>query len=268
MNRPWIYAEQLIARFETYNSVDALRRRLRAAYEAAANLEELALEKGIAIRTPLQGAAIGKFTVLAPSESRYLDLIVASEKTPAAVEEGKTLGLESMFKEAWRAVANMVKAAWSHEFFPVEGTSSENEMSVVQYGLIAGKKILLTGDTGRDGLTEAAAYAPYVGLQLPGLWMFQVPHHGGRRNVNTEVLDTWLGERLASANESTTFHAMCSSAKADEHHPKKSVIRAIHHRGGHFAATEGKSLCLSSGISRDGWNAVPQHPYPEEQEED
>ena len=45
MNRPWLYAEELIGRFETYNSVDALRRRLRSAYQAAASLEELAIEK-------------------------------------------------------------------------------------------------------------------------------------------------------------------------------------------------------------------------------
>lgn len=64
MNRPWLYAEELIDRFETYNSVDALRRRLRAAYQAAANLEELALEKNIPIKSPLQGVQIGAFTVM------------------------------------------------------------------------------------------------------------------------------------------------------------------------------------------------------------
>lgn len=164
-------------------------------------------------------------------------------------------------------MANLVKAPWFHEYFPVEGTSSENEMSVVQYANICGKRIMLTGDTGRDGLTKAAEYGPYVGLQLPGLWMFQVPHHGGRHNVNTEVLDTWLGERLPSPTTTHSFNALCSSAKADEHHPKNSVIRAIHHRGGHFAATEGQNLCLAHGINR-GWSPVPQWPYPEQHEED
>lgn len=267
MNRPWLYADELIHRFATYNSVEALRRRLRSAYEAAANLEEQAIAKGIPIRTPLQGTTIGSFTVMAPSKARYLDLIVESEKTPTAVDEERTLGLGGLFAQAIKTAANLVKAAWAQEYFPVEGTSSENEMSVVQYANICDRRILLTGDTGRDGLTEAAAFAPYVGLQLPGLWMFQVPHHGGRHNVSTEVLDTWLGKRLSSAPATTTFNALCSSAKADEHHPKNSVIRAIHHRGGHFASTEGKNLCLAQGISR-GWTPVPQWPYPNEQEED
>lgn len=267
MNRPWLYADDLIHRFETYNSVDALRRRLRSIYEAAASLEEKAIEKGIPIGTPLQGAAIGRFTVMAPSKVRYLDLIVESDKTPTAIDERKEIGLDSFVAKGIKTVVNLVKAAWAQEYFPIKGTSSENEMSVVQYANICGKRILLTGDTGRDGLSEAAAYAPSVGLQLPGVWMFQVPHHGGRRNVNSEVLDRWLGEKLPSAVDTATFNALCSSAKADEHHPKNSVIRAIHHRGGHFAATEGRNLSLAHGISR-GWAAVPQWPYPGEQEED
>lgn len=267
MNRPWLYADQLIDRFETYNSVEALRRRLRTVYEAAASLEELAQDKGVPIGAPLQGTSIGSFTVIAPSKSRYLDLIVESDKTPAAVDEAKSMGLGELFAKALKSAANLVKAVWAHEYFPVAGTSSENEMSVVQYANICEKRILLTGDTGRDGLTEAAAYAPNVGLNLPGLWMFQVPHHGGRHNINTEVLDVWLGERLPTPASTYSFNALCSSAKADEHHPKKSVIRAIHHRGGHFAATEGQNLCLAHGINR-GWSAVPQWPYPEEHEED
>lgn len=267
MNRPWHYAEELIDRFETYNSVDALRRRLRAAYQAAANLEELAIEKNIPIHTPLQGAKIGAFNVMAPSKARYFDLIVESDKTPVAVDEEKSFGLESIFSKAMKSVSNLVKAAWAQEYFPVDGTSAENEMSVIQYANICDRRILLTGDAGRDGLTEAAAYAPYVGLNLPGVWMFQVPHHGGRHNVNSEVLDAWLGKTLPSAPPSTLFNAMCSSAKADEHHPKNSVIRAIHHRGGHFVSTEGRSLCLAQGIKR-GWTPVEQWPYPDVQEED
>ena len=268
MNRPWLYADELIARFKTYNSVDALRRHLRSVYAAAANLEEQALEKGIPILSALQGTRIGAFTVMAPSKQRYLDLIVESEKTPAAVEESRADSIGRFFSGATKAVANLVRAAWAQEYFPLQGTSSENEMSVIQYANICNKRILLSGDAGRDGLSEAADYAAVLGIQTPGLWMFQVPHHGGRHNVNTDVLDRWLGERISAPPASTSFNALCSSAKADEHHPKKSVIRSIHHRGGHFAATEGKNLHLAVGISREGWTPVPQWPYPEEQEED
>ena len=65
-------------------------------------------------------------------------------------------------------------------------------MSVIQYANLCSEKILLTADAGRDALTEAADYAPWAGLILPGINRFQVPHHGSRRNLSTEILNRWL----------------------------------------------------------------------------
>ena len=268
MNRPWLYAEELISSFKTWNSVDALRRHLRNLYSAAATLEEEALEKKIPIRCALQGTRIGEFTVVAPSKQRYLDLIVASGKTPEAIDESKSDSFGRLLSSATRAVVNLVRAAWAQEYFPQQGTSSENEMSIIQFASIHEKQILLTGDAGREGLQEAIDHLGALGILEPKLWMFQVPHHGGRRNVNTDIFDKWLGQRLTAPPDKFLFNAICSSAKADEHHPRKSVIRAIQHRGGHFSATEGRNLCLSFGKSREGWTSVPQWQYPEDQEED
>ncbi|WP_130231223.1 MULTISPECIES: hypothetical protein [unclassified Bradyrhizobium] len=71
-------------------------------------------------------------------------------------------------------------------------------MSVVQYANLNECKILLTGDTGRSGLQEVIDCAPLAGLMLPGIDRFQVPHHGGRHNVTTELLDAILGQRKAA----------------------------------------------------------------------
>ncbi|AKJ68352.1 competence protein ComEC [Pandoraea thiooxydans] len=267
INRPWIYAERLLPRFETYTSAEALRRKLRSTYSATAALEDIAIEKNIPIRDPLQGATIGPFHVLAPSLNRYLDLVVHSEKTPEAAQESTLATIFDGFFKAAKSIANFIKGAWGDENFPEDGTSNENEMSVVQFAEINGKRILLTGDAGRDALNEAADYAPTIGLTLPGVYEFQVPHHGGRHNVSTEVLDRWLGPRLEDQPEKTTWRAVCSSAKADEHHPRKVVIRAMVHRGAWFGATEGRSILLSSGITREGWTSIPQIDYPPEFEE-
>lgn len=267
INRPWIYAEALIDRFENYESVEALRRKLRSVYSATAALEDLANEKGIPIKSPLQGAEIGPFVVLAPSVERYADLIVASDKTPEAAEDNALGSLLEGFRMAMKAASNLVKAAWGAETFPAGGTSSENEMSVVQYALINNRRILLTGDAGREALAEAADYAPFVGLTLPGIHDFQVPHHGGRHNVDTAILDRLLGVRLPAVPNETTWRAVCSSAKADEDHPRKSVQRAMMHRGAWFGATEGNGILLAHGISREGWNGKPQADYPTEQED-
>lgn len=271
MLRPWIYADELIHRFSRYTSVENLRTRLRADFPNLVALEEIALRRRIPIRSPLQGEAIGAFTVLAPSRARYLDLIVECERTPDGVKEAAG-EVASGFADAVLLVVakaiNYVKAAWGHEVFSPEETSIENEMSVVQAATLNGSRILLTGDVGRNGLTEAADYAPHIGWTLPGVDRFQVPHHGSRRNVSTELLDRWLGSRHQHGPAETSFTAIISSAKADKDHPRKAVIRAMIHRGGRVVSTEGNSICTySNSPDRDGWSPASILPYPEDQEE-
>jgi beta-lactamase superfamily II metal-dependent hydrolase len=273
MLRPWLYADEIIHRFEGLTSVEHLRRRLKAIYSNTAALEEIALANGINIYEPFQGAKIGAFTVMSPTKATYLDLIVESEKTPESVEESqKTLAdtLQSLLKEAVTKVSNYVKAVWGEETFSTEETSAENEMSVVQYSSINDKKILLTADAGRRALTEAADFSTAIGLLLPGIDKFQVPHHGSRRNVSTELLDKWLGPRLASqpAKGEETFTAIVSSALKDKDHPRKAVKRAFIHRGAKFLETESISICIRSNApERDGWVAASSADYPDENED-
>jgi len=272
MLRPWLYAEELIPRFANYTSVDSLRRRLKAVYPNLATLEELALEKNIPIREPFQGATIGAFTVLAPSKTRYLDLIVESERTPESVEEAEETSVAALgrFVEKIAAKAiNLLRAAWGEEVFSTNETSAENEMSVIQYANLCGQRILLTGDAGRAALTEAADYAPNAGLYLPGIDRFQVPHHGSRRNVSTEILDRWLGERLSTKPllGQEKFHALISAAKEDEAHPRKAVVRALWHRGGTVVTTESGDLRTGYNAPPRNWGAAQPLDYPEEQEE-
>ncbi|TPN81038.1 competence protein ComEC [Mesorhizobium sp. CU2] len=268
MNRPWIYAAEIIDRFETYNDVDRLRSNLRSAHANLAALEEIAERKGIEIREAFQGAAIGAFRVMAPTRGRFLDLVVTSDKTPEAKTETSAFDgfLTTLVEKAKSAVA-YIRAAWGAEAFPAEDTSNENEMSVVQYANLCGKKILLTADTGRDGLAEVIAYAPSASLQLPGIDRFQVPHHGGRRNLTTELLNSMLGEPLDSKPQQGHFTAVISSAKEDEDHPRKVVMRAMIHRGANLHMTEGVSFRTSwNAPSREGWSPARPATYPEEYE--
>ncbi|MCI0736795.1 MAG: competence protein ComEC, partial [Beijerinckiaceae bacterium] len=236
-------------------------------------LEEIAARKGIAIYEPFQGAAIGAFTVMAPTRARYLDLIVESEKTPESFkeeEERTAAGLGTLLGRAAAKAVALLKAAWGVEVFSAEETSAENEMSVVQYANLCGKHILLTADAGRGALAEAADYTPYVGLALPGIDRFQVPHHGSRRNVSSELLDRWLGEKLANVpgEGETRLSAIVSAAKDDEDHPRKAVVRACIHRGAKVVSTEGNGLRTGHNApDRDGWSAATPLAYPEDQEE-
>lgn len=272
MLRPWVYASEIIHRFARFTSVENLHGRLREIYPNIAALEDIAISNGIPIHEPFQGAIIGEFHVLAPSKSRYLDLIAQSEKTPEskAEERARAAGIGALFAGAAAKVVEFVRAAWGAEIFSEEETSAENEMSVVQYAWLCDKRILLTGDAGRGALWEAADYAVAGGLVLPGLDRFQVPHHGSRRNVSSEVLDLWLGARLGHPLPagSEIFTAIISSAKADEDHPRKSVVRAMIHRGARVVSTEGASIRTSHNApERAGWSAATPMDYPDDQEQ-
>ncbi|MCK4820655.1 MBL fold metallo-hydrolase [bacterium] len=265
MLRPWSYADELIDRFSRFTSVENLKKRFKELYPNIAKLEELAEENDVSIFEPFQGNQIGDFSVLAPSKDRYLDLIVESEKTPEATKAEQESLLEvagRLFKKA----VEFIRSAWGEEVFPEEDTSPENNMSVVQFANLCGENILLTGDAGRATLSEAIEYAPAVGLILPGIDRVQVPHHGSRHNVSTELLDDLLGPKLDTLQEN--FTSIISAAKEDKNHPRKAVIRAFMHRGGKVITTEDSNIRAGHNAPpREGWTSVESVPYPEEQEE-
>lgn len=269
MLRPWEYADELIDRFDV-ETVNGLRRRLRQIYWQLVDIEKKALELGVPILDPFQGAQIGAFKVLAPSRERYLDLIVESERTPETVEEAAATFADRTFwalRDALKKAVNLVAAAWNVEVFSPQETSAENEMSVVQWASLCQHRILLTGDAGREAFREAIDFAPYTGLVLPGFKRAQVPHHGSRRNLNTELMDELFGQRLAGkvAAGEETWAAICSSAKLDEAHPRNAIRRAFMHRGAKFIATESRSIMFSGGAAPDrtGWTVVEGDPYPD-----
>jgi hypothetical protein len=269
MIRPWIYASQLLSIFDRFQTPESLAKRLKDEYPYIAELERIAIKKGIPISEPWQGQNIGTFRVLAPTQARYVQLLKDSEKTPqvAAADSTSLLGtLTQVFKEA----VAFVKGVWGSENFSSEETSRENEMSVVQYANLNKHRILLTGDAGREGMTEAANYLESIGVQLPGIQKFQVPHHGGRRNLSSAILDRWVGPRLPAMlpEGEQKFTAMISSAKEDEDHPRKAVVRALIHRGAHVVTTENGPFRTSQNApDRQGWKAMKGAPYPDDQEE-
>lgn len=265
---PWHYADDLLAHFARVKTAENLISRLREDYPYVAALEDIARRKNIPIFSPFQGARIGPFTVLAPSPQRYGQLILDSEKTPQRSIRSRSI-LSELAKAA-RPALKLAWAGWGAEKFSFEETSVENEMSVVQYANLCGHKILLSGDAGRGAMNEAANYAPLAGLSLPGIDKFQVPHHGGRRNVDTAILDRWLGKRLPMIlpEGQELFTAMISAAREDPDHPRNAVLRGLVHRGGRVLTTEDGHFRVSQGApDREGWVVKKRAPYPEQQEE-
>ena len=149
-----------------------------------------------------------------------------------------------------------------------EGTSAENETSIVQWAEVGGKKVLLTGDAGVRALTEAHEAAATMGISTTDVDWFQVPHHGSRRNVSSDVLDTWLGEKLSGRPDAASAPAIISANRNDKEHPKKAVVRALIHRGRRVLQTQ-DTLCMptNGAPARAGWTTATPLEYPEDQED-
>lgn len=266
MLRPWIYAEQLLPRFARYKSAENLKKRLRETYSNLSELEDIAIKKRIPIYSPFQGVEIGKSLVLAPSRQRFLDLIVESDKTPQAAADEKSSIKEGFFVKAM----NLIKAFWGSENFSTEGTSAENEMSVVQFiKCDDSTNYLLTGDVGKDGLAEALDYLEYYFKTIPKISLFEVPHHGSRHNLSTDLMNRMFGKPLCKPVEKgkELFKSIIHASSEDPDHPRKVVIRAIHHRGGKVDVSANGYLFGKNIPKREGWTTTKGIPYPEEQEE-
>ena len=187
MNRPWVHVDELMPMFKNYRNQERLIARLKQDFPKVAELEKFAYDQGITINDAFQGDAIGEFTVLSPHRTTYLEYVVESEKTPVP---------STTLKALLREVVSL--AAWGEENLKgdTEGTTAENETSIDQFADVCGQKVLLTGDAGVRALAEAHQAACQLGKATYPLDWFQAPHHGSRRNLSSDVLDTWLGARL------------------------------------------------------------------------
>ena len=259
MNRPWRHVQDLMPLFKYFQDRNRLVARLKRDFPNIAELERIATRRGIEIRDAFCGDAIGEFMVLSPRRRTYLELVVESDKTPVpATNWLNLLGRRES------------QAAWGEENLKgdTDGTSPENETSIVQFAEVCSTKVLLTGDAGVRALTEAYGAAALMGKLTSPLDWFHVPHHGSHRNLSSYVLDAWLGSRLPSPLEFPSSCAIISANQKDKEHPKKAVVRALIHRGMRVLQTNGILRVSSHGAPvRPGWSTAPTLAYPEYQED-
>lgn len=260
MNRPWLYAEEVIQHFHGNFTLPGLIKDMKDRHPYLVELEELAIAQGTKIHEVFQGAQIGRFTVLAPSRERYLDLIPDFEKTPTSYKADSAAPTTSLFKALAEAAKHWLEEGWDVETLPSNPqppTSASNESCVVQYAnLEEARTILLTADVGPVGLAEAAEYAAALGLSYPTF--VQIPHHGSRHNVTPSILDQWLGPRKAQGTQDRT--AFCSIGANKPDYPRGQVKNAFIRRGYKVFANRTQMISHFSGSGHAG--LVPLTPEP------
>lgn len=194
-------------------------------------------------------------------------MVVNSDKTPEAIfSEASQKKSSSVLNKALQ----FLKKAWGVETFSDEETTCENEMSVVQFATICNETILLTGDAGRNALNISIAYLRKMGINIPSIRKFHVPHHGSRRNVSSKILDTLIGTKLSLplVDGQEKGIAMISASKDDDDHPRKTTVRALIHRGFKVSVTKGSNFFVGYDVpKREGYSPIVGLSYPDEEEE-
>lgn len=264
MNRPWQHLDELYDRVKDGRiTKDSLERRLREKFSYLDDLETTANECGVPIYDVFQGDEIADgFLILSPSEDFYLDMLAASEKTPdMEVEEARSL------LEKFANKAKTVIESWTDELLREDVTTSPvNETSAILRGIVDGEGFLLTGDAGKQALTEAMDYLDNQGEDIKDtVSCYEMPHHGGRHNVTPSVLNRMIGNKVAKGV--TTGKEAFASVAQDCDHPKKMVVNAYLRRGVKVYKTRGIVLCHHRGnMPSRGWSTAPQEDFSDEVE--
>ncbi|MFP4097891.1 MAG: ComEC/Rec2 family competence protein [Alphaproteobacteria bacterium] len=272
MNRPWLYASELTQSFKGNWSAEGLRKNLRESFPILAEIEDMANDRGIIIEEAFQGKHIGPFIIASPSRQFYLSLIPHFSRTPEPVEEAKQgFSFLKFLGEAGKSMAyaasKLVPDSWDIEYLPGGETAASNESSVVQYAHFGDKRIMLTGDAGLEALNRATDFLHAHGYKTQNMNLIQIPHHGSRRNVSTQVLNKLIGASII--RDGSVGSAYVSASKGESDHPRKRVLNAFTRRGYQVHSTEGTTKGYNHNIPmKPGWSSAEPHPFYDHVEEE
>jgi beta-lactamase superfamily II metal-dependent hydrolase len=267
MNRPWLYCDEIVGSFHGLYTVEGLRKKIRSEYSILVELEELAAKNGTIVNEVFAGHQIGAVRVLAPLRDTYLKLIPELDRTPESYAEGERSALVRAFDTLAKAVKRFFET-WTDEKLEEnpDPVSASNESSVIQLGKVDQWSFVLTGDGGPKALMEAAHVANYYSLLSPPD-LFQIPHHGSRRNVTPSVLNAWLGMPLAKGSPRRGGAYCCVGTNKPEY-PRKRVQNAFTRRGYEVSTTKGGTIRWQRNMPvRAGWQAVAVEHFVESYEE-
>ncbi|MCS5521211.1 hypothetical protein NY551_00505 [Curtobacterium flaccumfaciens pv. oortii] len=127
---------------------------------------------------------------------------------------------------------------------------------------VDGNRALFTGDAGAPALIRAADHLDASGrarVKFPDF--FDVPHHGSRHNLTTEVMDRLAGPVVGATKTRTAF---VSVGKEADDFPRPEVANAFTRRGYEVCATRGQKICWGRGNApRANWVPIPPMPFME-----
>jgi len=258
MHRPWKHGTRIKELLDDRRvTVSGIKAKLEDGLEAAAELEDIAQRRQVKLHEPFQGFTFqygspiaATFHFLGPSKDYYESLLPKFRCTPGPARNI----LAAMLSGVKEAAAEWVFEAMNVETLTDEGdTSAENDSSAILHLDIDGSGLLFTGDAGVLGMAGAIVYAREKNINLRNLSMFQVPHHGSKRNIGPTILNCIGAER-----------AIISAAAKSSKHPSKRVTNALIRREIQPFSTKGKGWRHHKNApERTGWISATPIPFAE-----
>lgn len=120
---------------------------------------------------------------------------------------------------------------------PSIDTKPVNNSSIIILIEGYGKKFLFTGDAGKQALRDAMTVR-----DISRLTWFDVPHHGSRRNLDTQIINLLAPAVSYISSPGTTKH------------PRKTIIRALQKAGSSVYST-----CKHGSICQGDWQSRPDY---------
>ncbi len=248
MHRPWVNTKINTSYFKDGRLTEnSLNKKLAEAFNLAYELESLALKKKVEIVEPTLGKSFfgGVLKIMGPNLSFYRECLINCEKTPQSKSLGNILSKAYSNPNDYgyeKYVKGRIK--WYED----ETTNLVNQTSVISFIDYEEIQILLTGDTGKQGLLNAFQYMEANDIDLQSLKIFQVPHHGSRKNINKNILQSF------NAN----FCIISCPKEGEPKHPSNRLINLMNELEHNVYVTQGSQLHW--GINCPKRNSSPADP--------
>ncbi|HIF9450630.1 TPA: ComEC/Rec2 family competence protein [Photobacterium damselae] len=263
ISKPWEF-DNLTEHFKDGRFTEqSLGKKISESLNKAVELVNQADKNGIEVITPSAGKTLmyssAQLVILGPSEDYYKELLPKILEEKPVENENKSF--EDILNNTFDDAISMIKSIWGIDNLSEDViTSPLNSSSIITLIKCDGNNLLFTGDSGVEALDQAYSTYNTHSLGVP-LKLFQVPHHGSRRNISSNILDKYIGQKVNKGN-TVNINAICSAAKNAEKHPRSSVVNALIHRGVNVVATKGMTIRHHYGMEeRTGWSPISSLEY-------
>lgn len=220
INRPWIDANIKKNFFKDRRiTANSLLERIKNEFSLLTELEDLALNQGVQICSPLPGKTLynGVIQILGPSKDLYKKHLLLSDKTPESLlnsDWNKAFVRNTYSEEVYNVSAGPI------QWFDDEETSNMNQTSIILSVKLGNLHFLFTGDAGKEAINAALDFYEKQSRSnsTKDFTHLQLPHHGSRKNINPAILN-----RI----QARTYLISCAPEGEKENHPSRRLMNKI-----------------------------------------